>query len=320
MQTSTRTYSTAVAALANIKPTCTLSFSPLTLDTIPLVAPLLQRAPWRTCDYSVGGIYMWVDYFNYEYCIYRNTLFICGLDENDRRHPAFAVPVGDLPLSESVGLLQEYCDAHNCRLLFSAVPRPAVQDLLNAGATQVELLDSWGDYLYDALALATLEGKAYNKKRNHVNRFMQDNPDWRLEELNESNLAETMSFLADLPVVEKADEAEAQFERDQCARVLDYYGCYGFEGAVLRGAGGHIVAFSCAEVIGDTAVIHIEKMDHNVSGAGESINRLFAQRLLERHSQLRYLNREDDAGDPGLRRAKESYHPVEILAKFNVGF
>lgn len=293
---------------------------PLTLATIPSVAPLLHRAPWRTCDYTVGGIYMWVDYFNYEYCIYRNTIFIRGLDEQDRRRPAFAVPVGDLPLKDSIALLREYCEAHGCQLVFSAVPQDAVGPLLAAGATSVELLECWGDYLYSATALATLEGKAYNKKRNHVNRFLQDNPDWALEELTDDNLAETAAFLAGLPSVEKADEAEAQFERDQCARVLDYYNCYGFEGAVLRGAGGRIVAFTCAEVVGDTAVIHIEKMDHTVSGAGESINRLFAERLCRLHPGLQYLNREDDAGDPGLRRAKESYHPLEVLAKYNVAF
>lgn len=320
MQPSPRTINTAVVTASCTPRSCSLSFSPLTLATMPLVAPYLRRAPWRTCDYSVGGIYMWVDYFNYEYCIYRNTLFIRGLDEQDRRRPAFAVPVGDLPLREAVDLLREYCAAHACRLLFSAVPREAVQPLLEAGATEVRLLECWGDYLYEARALATLEGKAYNKKRNHVNRFVQDNPGWRLEELNDDNLGETAAFLAALPTVEKADEAEAQFERDQCGRVLDYYGCFGFEGAVLRGGNGRIVAFTCAEVIGDTAIIHIEKMDHAVAGAGESINRFFAERLLELHPGLRYLNREDDAGDPGLRRAKESYHPLEVLPKYNVAF
>lgn len=299
---------------------CTLSFKPLTLDTIPLVAPLLARAPWRTCDYSVGGIYMWVDYFNYEYCMYRNTLFIRGLDEEDRRHPAFAVPVGDLPLPEAIDLLREYCDATGCRLLLSAVPREALQGLLDAGATNVRRLECWGDYLYCAADLANLTGKAYNKKRNHVNRFVEDNPDWTLEPLADDNASEVAEFFASLETPEKADEAEAQYERDQCIRVLDNYSAFGFEGAVLRGAGGRIVAFTAAEVIGDTAIIHIEKMDHTVSGAGESINRFFAERLVALHPGLRYINREDDAGDPGLRRAKESYHPVDILPKYNVAF
>lgn len=78
--------------------------------------------------------------------------------------------------------------------------------------------------------------------------------------------------------------------------------------------------FTAAEIIGDTLIIHIEKMDHEVAGAGETINKLFAAEMLHRHPQLRYINREDDAGDPGLRYAKESYHPLRLLRKFNVRF
>jgi len=149
---------------------------------------------------------------------------------------------------------------------------------------------------------------------------VQDNPHWRLEDICASNLAEAAAFLEALPMAEKADEAEALYERQQCARVLEFWNCFGFEGAVLRGANGRIVALTAAEVIGDTAIIHIEKMDHTVSGAGESINKFFAGRLVERHPGLKFLNREDDAGDEGLRRAKESYNPLCILHKYNVMF
>ena len=59
-------------------------------------------------------------------------------------------------------------------------------------------------------------------------------------------------------------------------------------------------------------------MRHDVAGAGETVNRFFAARMLERHPELLYINREDDAGDPGLRYAKESYHPIYKLKKYNV--
>lgn len=264
---------------------------------------------------------MWVDYFNYEYCIFADTLFIRGLDERDRRRPAFAVPVGAMPLPEALEVLRAYCRAEGCDMLLSAVPQDVVADLLEAGARSVELLECWGDYLYGAHDLASLEGKHFNKKRNHVNRFVQDNPGWVLEDIGAANLGEAAAFLESLPIVEKADDAEALYERQQCARVLEFWNCFGFEGAVLRDApAGRIVALTAAEVIGDTAIIHIEKMDHTVAGAGESVNKFFAMHLLESHPGLKYLNREDDAGDEGLRRAKESYHPLRILHKYNVMF
>jgi len=112
----------------------------------------------------------------------------------------------------------------------------------------------------------------------------------------------------------------AEYERRQCADVLRHYSRYPFEGAVLRGEDGAVVALTAAEVIGNTLIIHIEKMNHDVAGAGETINKLFAAEMLRRHPQLKYINREDDAGDPGLRYAKESYHPLRLLHKFNVAF
>ena len=78
------------------------------------------------------------------------------------------------------------------------------------------------------------------------------------------------------------------------------------------------MAFTAGETVGDTLILHIEKMRHDISGAGEAINKLFAERMLSAHPEIVYINREDDSGDPGLRYAKESYHPEFKLRKYNV--
>ena len=172
--------------------------------------------------------------------------------------------------------------------------------------------------MYDAKALATLSGKALAKKRNHVNRFIADNPNYVLEPLTATNIAEVKEFLASRPLGEKADTETAFYELAQCMQVLRSYNAYPFEGGVLRGEDGRICAFTIGEIINDTIYLHIEKADHTVAGAGEAINKLFAAEMLLRHPHLRYINREEDAGDPGLRYAKESYHPAMLLKKFNV--
>ena len=110
----------------------------------------------------------------------------------------------------------------------------------------------------------------------------------------------------------------AEFEREQCMTVLRNFANYPFEGAVLRDGNGDIVAFTAGETVGDTLILHIEKMRHDISGAGEAINKLFAERMLSAHPEIVYINREDDSGDPGLRYAKESYHPEFKLRKYNV--
>ncbi|MDE6378584.1 MAG: phosphatidylglycerol lysyltransferase domain-containing protein, partial [Duncaniella sp.] len=107
---------------------------------------------------------------------------------------------------------------------------------------------------------------------------------------------------------------------EQVFAVLDNLDAYPFEGAVLSTPGHGVVAFTLGEVIGDTLYTHIEKMDHTVNGAGETINKLFAGMMSARYHELVYINREEDTGDPGLRHAKESYHPAMILRKYNVIF
>ncbi len=297
-----------------------LKFKPVTKADAPVIAQALASNPWRTCDFSLGGIMMWVDYFNYEYAMVRGTLFIRGLDECDRRHPAYAVPVGgELSLPEAVDMLRDYCDAHGESLLFSAVPEDAVDRLTLIGATSITPLEDWADYLYDAQDLATLKGHKYNKKRNHVNRFDAENPDAVLEEMTAENARECIEMLQNLKTGEKADEAMAEYERRQTEQVLSDLGSYpGFIGGVLRGQSGNVVAFTVGEIIGDTLILHIEKMDHSVEGAGESINKRFAAYAVSKYPQIKYINREEDAGDPGLRRAKESYNPLALLKKYNV--
>lgn len=263
---------------------------------------------------------MWADYFHYEYCVVDDTLFIKGVSEVNAEIPAFSLPVGSMPVEKSVGLIRDYCRANGMVARLSAVPDDCMGSLMEVVDGRVEELSDWADYIYDAQSLANLAGKKLGKKRNHVNRFMADNPGFRFEPLTSANLEEVRQ--AYITWLGKSDqipvEASAIEESGQTLGVLDSWVQYPFEGAVLRGEGGRIVAFTIGEVIGDTLFIHIEKMDHEVAGAGETINKLFAQMMVSRHGSLRYINREEDAGDSGLRQAKLSYQPAIILKKYDV--
>ena len=86
-----------------------------------------------------------------------------------------------MPLQESVSLMRQYCDSMEIPLVFSAIPEDRVDAVAAITGGTVEQLDGWSDYLYEAVALASLSGKALSKKRHHVNRFMADNPDYEFE-------------------------------------------------------------------------------------------------------------------------------------------
>lgn len=295
-----------------------LHFRPMDYDALDRLVPLLTRPQRsRTCDATLAGMLMWAEYFRYEYAIVDNTLFVKGAQEDCLSASAFSFPLGDMPLSEAVAMLKEYCRSEGMPLRFSAVPADRVPELQVLGACHVDELVDWADYLYDAQDLATLSGNRYSKKRNHVNRFAADHPDASVVGLTDVMVPAVVDFLRGLP--EDEEHITARIERQEVSRVLDHWAELPMEGAVLVTPTEGIVAFAIGEVGGDTLFVHIEKMNHHINGAGETINKEFARMMVERHG-VAYVNREEDAGDEGLRRAKESYHPVMKLRKFNVEF
>ena len=296
---------------------CHLVFKPITLDSLHEIAPYLARQSYRTCDFSIGGIYMWVGYFGYEYAICRDTLFIKGGEEDHLQNTAFAVPVGSLDLKDSLPLLGAYCRQHGLPFILSAVPEPAAQAIAELYGCPITELPDWGDYLYRATDLATLVGHRFNKKRNRVNKFKSTYPDFQYEAITPQNLPELIAFFDRYMQAYHKDSELFAYEESMVAQVLREYDRLPFEGGVLR-VGGEIAAFSVGEVVGDTLVVHIEKARKEVVGAYEAINLFYSAQMVEAHPEVQYINREDDAGDPGLREAKLSYNPETILKKYNI--
>lgn len=298
-----------------------LNFRPIQHSDMATIWPLLKYAPGRTTDFSYAGLLMWVDYFNYEFAILNDTLFIKCKVENDLSTPAFSIPVGNMPIDFSVAILKEYCKSHDMQLEFSAVPECVIDDIKALNPTSIEPLDDWSDYLYSAESLATLSGKKYSKKRNHVNQFLTAYPDWELLPLEGIYIEQALSFM-DLIDAEGDDTPMAQAERDLNRRVLRMLeeGDEIMEGAVLTDGHGKLLGFTIGDVKDDTLFVHIEKAQHATPGGFEMLNKSFAAMMKERHPEIQYINREDDAGDPGLRYAKESYRPIELLKKYNVVF
>lgn len=298
-----------------------LDFKPITHADMPLIWEFLSREEGRTTDFSYGGLFMWVDYFDYQYAIYKDTLFIKGLVENDRTKPAFSLPIGSLPLEDSMKILKAYCESHNMPVVLSAVPEYAVDELHDLGAYYVELLEDWSDYLYDAEMLSSLKGKKMSKKRNHINSFETHNPEWTFTPLNASNIPAVLKFM-DIYDNELDEALMGKVESRLARKMIKIMeeGDPVMVGGVLYSSPGKICAFTIGDVKGDTLYVHIEKATREVNGSYEMINHLFAQYICKNFPQVKFINREDDGGDEGLKRAKESYHPVALLRKYNLIF
>lgn len=298
-----------------------LNFREITPSDMPDIWEILKSAPGRTTDFSYGGLLMWVSYFRYEFAIIRDTLFIKGRVESDLSRPAFSVPIGRMPLDFSIEILKEYCKLHNMPLILSAVPAEYMPELHRIGIKSYSKLSDWSDYLYSAESLSTLSGKKYGKKRNHVNQFISAYPVWSYEPLTPENCDEVMRFM-DAIDAEGDSTPMAVVERSLNRKMLGYIkaGDSILQGGLLRDGAGNILAFAIGDIKGDTLFVHIEKALREAPGAFEMINKTFAAKQMEANPEILYINREDDSGDEGLRKAKESYHPIELLQKFNVEF
>lgn len=287
---------------------------------MPLIWNYLKRETGRTTDFSYGGLLMWVNYFKYEFAIVNDTLFIKGVLENHRDIPAFSLPIGKMTLPESVAMIRDYCNRHGILAELSAVPEYAVPELEKLGPSKIEELSDWADYLYDAETLATLRGKKMSKKRNHVNKFDSLYPGWSIEKITRENVREAMIFMDKFDL--EGDSGQMAVDERKLTRELLAYvekGDLIEKGAILK-VGGEVAGFTLGDVKGDTLFVHVEKCTRQFEGSYEKINKEFAAMMMAQYPEIKYINREDDAGDPGLRFAKESYHPVEMLRKYNVRF
>ena len=295
-----------------------LKFQSITHADMETIFHYLSMENGRTTDFSYAGILMWVDFFKYEFAIYEDTLFIKGVVENDTDTPAFSLPVGKLPIKESLNKIREYCNYHGIPAVLSAVPEYALEELEDAGISSINPLEDWGDYLYDAKMLSTLSGKKMGKKRNHVNKFDSLYPNHIIKPLDASNVDSAIEFMKIID--DEGDSTPMAIEeRKMTRKLLEMIkeGDIRLEGAVLM-AGEEIAAFTIGDVKNDTLFVHVEKASRAFEGSYEKINKEFAALMCERHPEIQFINREDDSGDEGLRKAKQSYHPIAVLKKYNI--
>lgn len=175
------------------------------------------------------------------------------------------------------------------------------------------------DYIYDIARLAELKGKKLQGKRNHVNRFLKEHETWRTEPITRENLSECCRFVEDWYAQHQQNAPEGSFKLEQLAleRAFGHLEALGMEGLLLY-AEDRVVAMTLGNGVSrDTWDVNFEKADANVDGTYPMINRCYARYIQETHPEVRWLNREDDMGLPGLRKAKESYYPDILLEKYS---
>ncbi len=286
-----------------------LSFKRIEKEDLPSIRSAL-KGDSSVCDHTIGGIFLWRGWFDTHYCIVGDTLFLRVRYTDDRA--AFTFVGGDA--LQAYLTLKKYCEQSGESLMLYCITIDVMEKLR---PTFPELCFSaerdMFDYIYDLGDFISLAGKKWNGQRNHINRFKKTYPDHSVKVIETSEDIEAVrgfflflktsrlkSFSAAFEELERIDEAMTMFSE------------LGLCGAYIT-VDGKVVAASLGEVVGDVLFSHVEKALVEYTGVYPMMANSFASLF---GSSLRYLNREEDDGDEGLRRSKLSYHPVILKEKY----
>ena len=171
------------------------------------------------------------------------------------------------------------------------------------------------DYIYNIEDLATLKGKKFQKKRNHLNKFKQLHPNYRLEPITEENAPQVEDMLQRWykQRLEADPDGDYYMEQVAIARAMRHRDELDMEGLVLMD-GDEILAMSMGtQLAAHTFDVQFEKAIDETAYVAMCSS--FAAYLMEVHPDIRFLNREDDLGIEGLRKSKLAYNPVTLIEK-----
>lgn len=289
-----------------------LEFQTLKLEDLPKLRSFFGYSGSRICDTTPGTIFMWRDMYHTEFAIYENSLYFKVDYEGNS---TFTLPLGG-GRTEHYRNIAEYCCHHGSSLSFYPVPKEEL-DRLEQYFPEIEVTPTRDtfDYLYRGEDLQYFKGKKLSGQRNHVNKFLKTYENWEFRKMEEGDLPLIRSFLEEY--TSKIEKPSASFHEDiaKTNEVLNHFSIYDMFGGMLF-VDGVLIGFSLGEVLGDTLFTHIEKANRDYLGCYQMLVAQFAQ--MYAGGATLFINREDDAGDAGLRTSKLSYKPILLLEKHMV--
>lgn len=284
------------------------------LSDAELISDYFHKYPTRSCDRTFANVYLWAKFYQVEFTKYKNTLVF----RDNSAGYGYAFPVGaDEDVREVIlDLIRDAEEAGKPFCLYG-ITREHFEQIEQwfPGQFTCEYNRDEADYVYETEKLATLSGKKLHSKRNHINKFKQVyDGRWEYEKLTEDQVEDCFQ-MAMRWRNENVCEEDEEKNQEMCVTMnsLRLLKELCLIGGVLK-IDGEIVAFTIGEAVNDdTFVVHIEKAFAEVDGAYTMINQQFVEHELL--GKYQYVNREDDVGMEGLRKAKMSYHPVFMIEK-----
>ncbi len=256
-------------------------------------------------------IYIWNGYYNLE-CAKNDDFFFLRFNIKGKA-PSYFFPVGCGDIEKALCELCEYAHSKGEKLCFRLVSkenRDKLRKVFGDKILQKESRDSF-DYMYLTEKMISLSGKKLHSKRNHLNYFLENYNYQYIKIQDERTLLRCADKAYEL--IGAKTKNKNPFEMDAMKSYFENYFNFNQTGACIE-IDGDIRAMSFGEQISpNTALIQIELADDSYRGAYQAINKMFCE---NEWKHLTYVNREEDMGIEGLRKAKMSYQPEFLVKKY----
>ncbi len=292
---------------------------PLTIELAEQYSHYFNLSKTRIADSCPNSRFAWNCGYQYRYLIIEECLCLVS-DGGVFTNPHFTLPLGELSkekMNKILLILNEIFETENWELRGMFIDEIYQEYFENLSDFDVnwEMDEDFSDYVYETDKLINLKGKDYRSKRNHVNKFIREYPEFTYRKLQKEDREKAVHLVQSWCEEKDVDCFDPiQSDRTPIDQLFSYWDSL----TILGGAifyNDDLIAFSMGSLIrdGEEAVIHFEKADPNYEGVYALINQMT---VLSEFDETQIVNREEDMGDLGLRVAKESYMPIEKIHKY----
>lgn len=288
-----------------------MQFKKLQLEDLASVKEnLYSYAPNKSNDYTLTGLFLGLDYLNVYVAFEPEGVYIYQL--LDGRYLFY------FPLCEDTEAgfrkIIDYCRSNSLPYGFYPFTEENTEYLKKMNVPfEIKINEGYYDYLYYVEDLADFKGKAFHTQKNHINKFDKEYSDFSFEKITEANLGEVKNFFsgyAEEKFKETLDDTASE-ELSKIPELLNHMENYNLFGWCMR-IDGAVQGFELGEIVGDMYYSHIEKANRNIDGIYTKIVNLVAKEL---KGKAKFINREEDLGEAGLRASKQRYHPFDFVRK-----
>lgn len=294
-----------------------LHFIPLTINDKEVFDRYLNSYNFNTCEYSFANLLIWRNGCDITYTLYDGVLIIKKRDFKGNYH--FMQPIGynKENLRKIIEKLKEYRVQNKMKFLFKDVEKSFLEQLKELYGDTIQIdedIDNF-DYIYDSKKLASLSGKKLHSKKNHYNYFIKTY-NYTVKDLSEPLVREDCIKAAEAWHNEKYNGNKyLSYELEGIRELINNMDSLCLKGIAIY-VDDVISAFTIGEQVNDNmAIIHIEKGRVDIRGIYSFINKTFVEKYF---TDVEFINREQDLGIEGLRKAKKSYYPVKLEEKYSV--